>query len=752
MRIAEGLARLKGLKAQLTALLLIVSIVPLLWVSYFAYVGGREALEDSIGVNLEQLAAESMDKVEMSIFWRLQQVRSAASAALEIVREAKLLPVEERRRLWMAKRPISHKAVELINGLAMLAGREGKVVLTDDRGYIVHANQWSLDFDQSGERWWRKAYNNGLGYDYIGEVKYDPNLRIHSLDIAVPVMGREKAEGVLEVSFLLAEINETIRRLSDLREGMEAYIIDEHGRIVAAPPDKDVRILQDKLLFPKAAMEALNAPPGGTGHVIERDEAGEEKVIGYARSAGYMGHELTGWSTLVFQPARIAFESASKLKNRILILTALSAVAVGVIGSIFAGKLAKPIINLAKAARAIGQGAFDTELPAASGGEVGVLVEEFNQMRKNLKELMGRLEQEQEKIKSIVDSVAEGLVFLDRRNRIGLINPAAQEMLGISSNSVGVEIKLAVTDPTLKRLFETCQLTTHQRKTVAHEVAVSSGGRERVLKVLASPVISKDDLLLGTVYVFDDITREKEIDRMKSDFVSLVSHELRTPLTAIQLGVSLVLDGKAGPINEKQRSSLEKVDRQVKRLTDLINDLLDLSRIESGRIQMKREPISLVDIAVSRLEEMKPQADSKGVKLDLEVEGEIPMTVGDEARIGQVITNLLSNALKFTPQGGQVKVRLSRQGDMILTEVIDTGPGIPEEERERIFDKFYQLSDFKTRSQGGSGLGLSIAKGIVEAHGGRIWVESEVGVGSNFKFLLPIISPEEIDEQDTGRG
>ncbi|RKX99702.1 hypothetical protein DRP77_12830 [Candidatus Poribacteria bacterium] len=315
-----------------------------------------------------------------------------------------------------------------------------------------------------------------------------------------------------------------------------------------------------------------------------------------------------------------------------------------------------------------------------------------------------------------------------------------------------MEIKLAVTDPTLKRLFETCQLTTHQRKTVAHEVAVSSGGRERVLKVLASPVISKDDLLLGTVYVFDDITREKEIDRMKSDFVSLVSHELRTPLTAIQLGVSLVLDGKAGPINEKQRSSLEKVDRQVKRLTDLINDLLDLSRIESGRIQMKREPISLVDIAVSRLEEMKPQADSKGVKLDLEVEGEIPMTVGDEARIGQVITNLLSNALKFTPQGGQVKVRLSRQGDMILTEVIDTGPGIPEEERERIFDKFYQLSDFKTRSQGGSGLGLSIAKGIVEAHGGRIWVESEVGVGSNFKFLLPIISPEEIDEQDTGRG
>jgi len=238
---------------------------------------------------------------------------------------------------------------------------------------------------------------------------------------------------------------------------------------------------------------------------------------------------------------------------------------------------------------------------------------------------------------------------------------------------------------------------------------------------------------------------------MKSDFVSLVSHELRTPLTTIQLGISLILDGKTGPINDRQRSSLEKVDRQAKRLTRLINDLLDLSRIESGRVQMKREPISLLDIAVSRMEEIRPQAEAKGVKMELQVKGDIPMTVGDEERIGQVITNLLSNAVKFTPPGGTVTVRLTPHEKMLLTEVIDTGPGIPPEQRDKIFDKFYQLSDVHTRQQGGSGLGLSIAKSIVEAHNGRIWVESEEGKGSNFKFLLPLISPEELNDgsQDT---
>ncbi len=739
----------KSLQTQLTVLLLIVSIIPLLWVAYFAYTGGRRALENSIGVSLAQLARESIDKADMSLFWRLQQVRTAASNAEAMLKELDL-PVEERKRTWDMKRPISPKAVEIVNGLAILAGEDGKVILTDKDGLIVHANQWVLDFDQSSESWWRKAYNNGVGHTYIGRIKYDPNLKLHSIDMAVPVMdsGTNRAIGVLEVTFILSDLRGMIQRLNGLMEGMEAYIIDEQGRVIAAPPDKKgIRILQDRMLYTEAAMKAIQASEGESGYVTEEDESGRKKVIGWAHSAGYMGHKLTDWSVLVFQPTSVAFAPASRLKNNVLLLTLLSAVVVAFIGVIFTRRLTGPIIKLAEAARAIGKGTFDAdEIPITSRNEVGVLVEEFNLMRKNLRELMGKLSDEQEKMRAVVNSIAEGLVFLDKRGRIVHLNPAAEELLGMRGEDVGREIESAVEDPTLKQLFESCQLSTHQRKTIAHEVPVKTRGRERILKVLASPVISEEGILLGTVYVFDDITREKEIDKMKSDFVSLVSHELRTPLTTIQLGISLILDGKAGPINDRQRSSLEKVDRQAKRLTRLINDLLDLSRIESGRVRMKREPISLLDIAVSRMEEIRPQAEAKGVSMDLQVKGDIPMTVGDEERIGQVITNLLSNAVKFTPPGGTVTVRLTPHERMILTEVIDTGPGIPPEQRDKVFDKFYQLSDVHTRQQGGSGLGLSIAKSIVEAHNGRIWVESEEGKGSNFKFLLPLIPPEELKD------
>ena len=265
-----------------------------------------------------------------------------------------------------------------------------------------------------------------------------------------------------------------------------------------------------------------------------------------------------------------------------------------------------------------------------------------------------------------------------------------------------------------------------------------------VLRIIASPFLNENGLILGTVYLFDDITREKEIDQMKSDFISLVSHELRTPLTSIIGFVSFILDGKAGAINDRQRNSLARVQRQSKRLAALINDLLDISRIESGRIQMEQESISLLEIVTQRLEEIRPQADEKSIRLVLTAPESIPDILGDEARMGQVFTNLIGNAIKFTPNNGEVSVKVEADGNLLHVEVIDTGPGIPAEERQKIFDKFYQLSDISTRQQGGSGLGLSITKSIVEAHGGKLWIDDgNQGKGSNFQFVLPLVREDD---------
>jgi signal transduction histidine kinase len=288
-----------------------------------------------------------------------------------------------------------------------------------------------------------------------------------------------------------------------------------------------------------------------------------------------------------------------------------------------------------------------------------------------------------------------------------------------------------------------------QHQTMIVEVNIdghqSNSNDARVLRIIASHFPDESNNTAGTVYVFDDITNEHEIEQMKSEFVSLVSHELRTPLTSIIGFISLILDGKTGEINQKQYESLSRAHRQSKRLAALINDLLDISRIEAGRIEMKQEQVQIDSVAQRRIEEMRPQADEKAISLLLEAPSHLPSMIGDADRIGQIFINLIGNAIKFTPDSGKVTVRISessqngRENDGFHVEVIDTGPGIPAEEREKVFDKFRQLGSVQTRQQSGTGLGLSIASGIVEAHGGKLWVDTgDNGHGCNFQFFIPL--------------
>jgi PAS domain S-box-containing protein len=369
-------------------------------------------------------------------------------------------------------------------------------------------------------------------------------------------------------------------------------------------------------------------------------------------------------------------------------------------------------------------------------------------MRRHLENAVGKLTEEEKKMTAIVNSLAEGLILVDGDNRVLHINPAAEYLLNVSADQIGEDFTQIIRDVELTKVFKDSQSQISQNKSVISEVNLDHDGEKLALRVVASPFLDENGISLGTVYVFDDITREKEIDQMKSDFISLVSHELRTPLTSIIGFVSFILDGKTGPINEKQQNSLIRVQRQSKRLAALISDLLDVSRIESGRIQMNQEPIMLLEIANQRIEEIRPQADAKVIQLKFVAPESLPAILGDEARIGQAFTNLIGNAIKFTPDNGEVTVKLKVDGNLLHVEVIDTGPGIPVEERQKIFEKFYQRSDIHTRQKGGSGLGLSITKTIVEAHGGTLWVDDgEQGKGSNFQFVLPL--PGAITHQST---
>ena len=233
--------------------------------------------------------------------------------------------------------------------------------------------------------------------------------------------------------------------------------------------------------------------------------------------------------------------------------------------------------------------------------------------------------------------------------------------------------------------------------------------------------------------------RLKELDRMKSDFVSHVSHELRTPLTAIKGAVDLVLREIAGPLTEKQVHYLTRVRSNTQHLAGLINDLLDLSKIESGKIEVKANPVSLDGLVHEAAEALRPVAAEKVIALETTNCEPSILVWADRDKINQVLMNLIGNAIKFTPVQGRVTVSASRNGgESIQVSVSDTGPGVPADEREKIFAKFYQIAEVNGENSKGTGLGLAIAKALVELHGGKIWVESEEGRGSTFSFTLPV--------------
>lgn len=240
----------------------------------------------------------------------------------------------------------------------------------------------------------------------------------------------------------------------------------------------------------------------------------------------------------------------------------------------------------------------------------------------------------------------------------------------------------------------------------------------------------------------------KRLDEVKSEFVSIASHELRTPLASIKNAVQLILRGKTGNINENQARFLQMAERNIDRLTNLLNDLLDLSRIESGRVLMNFEEISLRGAIEFSLSSLKASVDAKSIRLEMDVPEGIPNVYGDREKLEQILTNLIGNSLKFTPEGGLVSVSARTFNEkMVAISVKDSGVGIPEDQLDKVFEKFHQVECSLTRTVQGTGLGLAITKGLVEASHGNIWVESELGKGSTFTFTLPISEGEKRDLQ-----
>ncbi|MBC7235780.1 MAG: GAF domain-containing protein [Chloroflexi bacterium] len=348
-------------------------------------------------------------------------------------------------------------------------------------------------------------------------------------------------------------------------------------------------------------------------------------------------------------------------------------------------------------------------------------------------------------LEAILRGIGDGVIVVDPYLRLMMMNPVAARILGITeAPSPGVRLPEIVSH---KPLLDLVNDTLVEGGTpLIREIVMgdeSTDPNPAIYQALASSVKGINGHMRGVVVVMRDITSQKEIEQMKSDFLSVVSHELRTPLHSIKGFVEIILMGRTGEINELQRDFLTTVKESTINLQRLIDDLLEFSRMEAGQIKLRPEEISLQEVTTQVVERLAPLAQEGELTLINQVPATLPIIEADPMRIEQVLTNLISNAIKFTPAGGSITVSGEDLGDQVRMWVRDTGIGIPKEEQGRIFQRFYQVDGGATRSYTGTGLGLTISKFIIEYHHGRIWVESEEGKGSTFYFVLPKKLPQD---------
>jgi signal transduction histidine kinase len=343
---------------------------------------------------------------------------------------------------------------------------------------------------------------------------------------------------------------------------------------------------------------------------------------------------------------------------------------------------------------------------------------------------------EQSRMHTIVNCMADGVLVTNREAEVVLCNSTLRQLLGLSAplpqpGPLAAYIDDAALQAAIGQLL--AEPPENPGKSISQEL---NHGRVH-LRALSAPFLGPDHQVLGTVTVFHDITSFKELDEMKNDFVRMVSHELRSPLAAIKQQHAVILDGLAGELSAKQAELLSRAQAKIQGLLDLINDLLDVARLEAGRGQLEQVPMQLGEVLTEVVELLRARAENHQVTLVLDLPPDLPLIQADRRSMDEIFTNLVSNAINYSPDGGLVTVSGVSHGDYLEVRVQDAGVGIEAEELPKIFDKFYRVKHPKTRQVIGTGLGLALVRGLVEAHRGAVEVESELGRGAVFRILLP---------------
>jgi two-component system phosphate regulon sensor histidine kinase PhoR len=507
----------------------------------------------------------------------------------------------------------------------------------------------------------------------------------------------------------------TIRRLAR-QNGIRIVLLDRSGRVRADSEEPSGGGPGAEPLGPDS--EVAPAFADTSGPVIRGEREAARMYVALAGGPGVIG--LSGSLSQVDETVR---QSQGAVAGG-----AIVALAVGSLLALVAGRsITRPLGALVGASRAIAAGALP-RFPRSGVPDIDVLVQALREMHRQLAERFEDLRRERAETAALVESMTEGVIAADGRGRITTANAAARRLLGYDARQHL---------PDLRELFRA-----KAAREVVDTVLAGTAVQNRELELDESMLIVNARPLPagGAVLVLHDVTELRRLEAVRRDFVANVSHELKTPLTSISGYAETILTDRPSP--DLERRFLETIVSNARRMQRLVDDLLDLSRIESGRWQPEIEGIDIASSAREAWAGLGDRAATRGVDFVIDVPAEASMVEADPDAVRQVLTNLLDNSLRYTPKGGRITFSTRADDDGVLLTVSDTGPGISSEHLPRIFERFYRADQSRSREEGGTGLGLAIVKHLVEAHGGRVWAESERGQGTAVHTWFPRASSE----------
>lgn len=719
---------------------LVFSLVPLAIVGILSYKIGEESIKTSLGSSFQKSAEQTIDRLDRTLFEFYHN--SQTWAGLELMQEALTDDVDG-------------KISTFLIGVAKESPYLYDVTVINSKGIVIAAsNPEAIGNSLETEPSFRIPFS---GKVFQSDASPAPGVARRVITFSFPVKAlydEQLTIAVLRVQWNAEELFSKMQAQAESESRSRLLLIRKDGMVMSAP-GANLDLVFKKNLVELGMRSAQLAGQGQKGYLVEHDESGQDSLIGYSCSKGYQGFAGFGWAALVIQDVKYAFAPVQQLKNIVFEVGGVVVLLVAIFSVVIARKSTQPVLKISQLAGRVAQGDFEGRVEHTSQDEIGSLATVFNQMIGDLKNQRAQLV-DKEYVDSIITSMSDTLIVFDSQGTIRTVNQAALQLLGFAESEM--------LGHSLAMVFEEDQYLVAQEVLIRQLMVVGSvqncelnyktkSGEIVPMICSGSLLRNKEDAIEGIVCIARDIRERKkaeqelraakaeaeEANTIKSQFLASMSHELRTPLNAI-IGYSEMLQEDARDLEEESLiPDLQKIHTAGKHLLALINDILDLSKIEAGKTELYWETVQLETVLDEVTTMIRPLVAKKGNRLEINRPPELGAIRTDILRLRQILFNLFSNSSKFT-DNGVISLNVSfdppENPQWVFFKVKDTGIGMTPEQVGRLFQAFMQADSSTTKKFGGTGLGLAISRRLSQMMGGDITVESEYGKGTTFTVRI----------------